>query len=46
MFCEGKKSGLRLNLRGIHAKKKKPQGRCQNNFYIKKSMSLSVEFKK
>jgi len=45
MFCEGKKSGLRLNLRGIHAKKKKPQGRCQTTS-IKKSMSLSVEFKK
>jgi len=45
MFCEGKKSGLRLNLRGIHAKKK-ASGALPNNFYKKKSMSLSVEFKK
>jgi len=36
MFCEGKKSGLRLNLRGIHAKKK-PQGRCQTTSIKKKA---------
>ena len=38
MFCEGKKSGLRLNLRGIHAKqKKKASGALPNNFYKKKA---------
>ena len=36
MFCEGKKSGLRLNLRGIHVKKK-ASGALPNNFYIKKA---------
>ena len=40
MFCEGKKSGLRLNLRGIHVKKK-PQGRCQTTSIKKKHVSFS-----